>query len=110
MAGEDLEIEILRDMPPVETEAGTPLFQLCCDAVKKHHAGATPVPYLAPGFTDAKNWSRNGTRCYGFMPVQFPDDGVRFGDLFHGHDERIPVDGLKWGAEVLYDVVRTFVS
>jgi acetylornithine deacetylase/succinyl-diaminopimelate desuccinylase-like protein len=107
---EDVEIEILRDMPPVETEAGTPLFQLCCDAIKKHHAGAAPVPYLAPGFTDAKNWSRNGTRCYGFMPVQFPDDGVKFGDLFHGHDERIPVDGLKWGAEVLYEVVKTFVT
>jgi acetylornithine deacetylase/succinyl-diaminopimelate desuccinylase-like protein len=107
---EDVEVEILRDMPPVETQTGTPLFQLCCDAIRKHHAGAAPVPYLAPGFTDAKNWSRNGTACYGFMPVQFPDDGVKFGDLFHGHDERIPVEGLKWGAEVLYDVVRTFVS
>jgi acetylornithine deacetylase/succinyl-diaminopimelate desuccinylase-like protein len=106
---EDVEIEILRDMPPVETNPGTPLFQLCCDAIKTHHPGATPVPYLAPGFTDAKNWSRNGTACYGFMPVQFPDDGVRFGDLFHGHDERIPVEGLKWGAETLYDVVKTFV-
>jgi acetylornithine deacetylase/succinyl-diaminopimelate desuccinylase-like protein len=107
---EDVEVEILRDMPPVETEAGTPLFQLCCDAIKTHHPGATPVPYLAPGFTDAKNWSRNGTSCYGFMPVQFPDDGVRFGDLFHGHDERIPVAGLQWGAQVLYEVVKQFVS
>jgi acetylornithine deacetylase/succinyl-diaminopimelate desuccinylase-like protein len=107
---EEVEIEILRDMPPVESQAGTPLFQLCCDAVKKHHPGSTPVPYLAPGFTDAKNWSRLGTQCYGFMPVQFPDDGVKFGDLFHGHDERIPVEGLQWGAEVLYDVVKTFVT
>jgi acetylornithine deacetylase/succinyl-diaminopimelate desuccinylase-like protein len=107
---EDVEIEILRDMPPVESDAGTPLFQLCCDAVKKHHSGATPVPYLAPGFTDAKNWSRLGTQCYGFMPVQFPDDGVKFGDLFHGHDERIPVEGLKWGVNVLYEVVKEFVT
>ena len=107
---EDVEIEILRDMPPVESAAETPLFQLCCDAIKTHHAGATPVPYLAPGFTDAKNWSRLGTHCYGFMPVQFPDDGVRFGDLFHGHDERIPVEGLKWGVNVLYDVVKRFVT
>ena len=66
------------------------------------------MPYLAPGFTDAKSWSRLGTRCYGFMPVRFPDDGAKFADLFHGHDERIPVDGLKWGVRVLYDVVRAF--
>jgi hypothetical protein len=44
------------------------------------------------------------------MPLQFPDDGVKFADLFHGHDERIPVDGLKWGVNVLYEVVKAFVT
>ena len=60
------------------------------------------------GFTDAKAWSRLGTRCYGFCPVRFPDDGTRFAELFHGNDERIPVDGLKWGVNVLLDFVRRF--
>jgi hypothetical protein len=68
------------------------------------------MPYLAPGFTDAKNWSRLGTRCYGFMPLQFPDDGVKFADLFHGHDERIPVEGFKWGVHLLYEVVKAFCT
>ena len=65
--------------------------------LKKHDPEGVPVPYLAPGFTDAKSWSRLGTRCYGFMPVRFPDDGTKFADLFHGHDERIPVEGLQVG-------------
>ena len=65
--------------------------------LKKHDPEGVPVPYLAPGFTDAKSWSRLGTRCYGFMPLRFPDDGVKFADLFHGHDERIPVEGLTLG-------------
>ncbi len=107
---DDVEIEILRDMPPVEADPDTPLARLLMDALRRAHPGSVPVPYLMPGFTDAKNWSRLGTQSYGFMPVQFPDDGVRFGDLFHGHNERIPVEGLKWGTEVLFQVVRDFAG
>lgn len=107
---EECEIEILRDMPPVESDPDSPLCALLCEAIGRHDPGGVPVPYLMPGFTDAKSWSRLGTQSYGFMPVRFPDDGVKFGDLFHGHDERIPVEGLKWGANVLYDVVKRFAT
>jgi acetylornithine deacetylase/succinyl-diaminopimelate desuccinylase-like protein len=106
--GHDVEIEVLRDMPPVENEPDSELWDLMKSSIERHHPGAFVVPYLAPGFTDAKSWSRLGTRCYGFMPLQFPDDGTKFADLFHGHDERIPVDGLKWGVNVLYEVVKAF--
>jgi len=106
--GHDIAIDVERDMPPVEIDPQSPLWDTMVAALKKHDPEGVPVPYLAPGFTDAKSWSRLGTRCYGFMPVRFPDDGVKFADLFHGHDERIPVDGLKWGVNVLYDVVRAF--
>lgn len=107
---DEVEIEILRDMPPVENDPDAPLVALMSEAIRRHHPGAVVTPYLMPGFTDAKSWSRLGTQCYGFMPVQFPDDGVKFGDLFHGHNERIPVEGLKWGANLLYEVVRDFAS
>ncbi len=106
--GHDIAIDVERDMPPVEIDPQSPLWDQMVAALKKHDPEGVPVPYLAPGFTDAKSWSRLGTRCYGFMPVRFPDDGTRFADLFHGHDERIPVEGLKWGTQVLYDVVRGF--
>ncbi len=106
----NIEIEILRDMPPVEQQAESALWDLMARKLVEHHPGALVVPYLAPGFTDAKNWSRLGTRCYGFMPLRFPDDGTKFGELFHGHNERIPVEGLKWGTRVLYEVVSGFAG
>jgi acetylornithine deacetylase/succinyl-diaminopimelate desuccinylase-like protein len=106
--GHDVEIEVLRDMPPIENQPESELWDLMKGAIERHHPGAHVVPYLAPGFTDAKSWSRLGTRCYGFMPLRFPDDGTRFADLFHGHNERIPVDRLKWGVNVLYEVVKAF--
>jgi acetylornithine deacetylase/succinyl-diaminopimelate desuccinylase-like protein len=106
--GHDIAIDVERDMPPVEIDPQSPLWDAIVATLKQHDPEGVPVPYLAPGFTDAKSWSRLGTRCYGFTPLRFPDDGVKFADLFHGHDERIPVEGLKWGVRVLYDLVRTF--
>jgi len=106
--GHDIAIDVERDMPPVEIDPQSPLWDTIVATLKKHDPEGVPVPYLAPGFTDAKSWSRLGTRCYGFTPLRFPDDGVKFADLFHGHDERIPVEGLKWGTRVLYDIVRAF--
>jgi acetylornithine deacetylase/succinyl-diaminopimelate desuccinylase-like protein len=106
--GHDIAIDVERDMPPVEIDPQSPLWDTMVATLAKHDPEGVPVPYLAPGFTDAKSWSRLGTRAYGFMPVRFPDDGTRFADLFHGHDERVPIEGLKWGVAVLYDVVRAF--
>ena len=63
-----------------------------------------PFSYLVPGFTDAKAFSRLGIRWYGFCPVRLPR-ALRFADLFHGHNERIPLDGLRWGTQVLAEVV-----
>jgi acetylornithine deacetylase/succinyl-diaminopimelate desuccinylase-like protein len=105
-----VDIEIMRAAPPVVTEPVSPLMDTITDAVVRHDPGALVIPYLIPGFTDAKSFSRLGTRCYGFAPVRLPEDGPAFSSLFHGHDERIPVEGLRWGAEVLYDVVRSFCA
>jgi acetylornithine deacetylase/succinyl-diaminopimelate desuccinylase-like protein len=52
------------------------------------------------GGTDAKAWDRLGIRCFGFTPLRLPDD-LDFTSLFHGVDERVPVDALEFGARVL---------
>ena len=62
---------------------------------------------MIPGFTDAKYFTQMGARWYGFSPVKIEKgSGIRFADMFHGHDERVPVAGLAWGVEVLDAVVR----
>jgi acetylornithine deacetylase/succinyl-diaminopimelate desuccinylase-like protein len=110
IVGRHIEVLVTRDLPPVETKAPSPLFDAITSTMATHHPGASVVPTLITGFTDAKHWSRLGARCYGFCPVRFPEDGPRFTDLFHGHDERIPVEGLRWGIHVLYDFIRRFAG
>lgn len=105
--GPEVELEVVKSMPPVTTEpVASPLFDIIERQIHKREPGAVVVPYMIPGFTDAKQFTRLGTRWYGFTPVKLePESGLRFADLFHGNDERIPLSGLHWGVELLYDVV-----
>jgi acetylornithine deacetylase/succinyl-diaminopimelate desuccinylase-like protein len=58
------------------------------------------VPYCLSGGTDAKSFSRLGIRCLGFTPLRLPDD-LDFAGMFHGVDERVPVEALRFGVRVL---------
>jgi acetylornithine deacetylase/succinyl-diaminopimelate desuccinylase-like protein len=106
--GPDVELEIMRSAAPSITEpVESPLFDAIKHQVERREPGAAVVPYMIPGFTDAKYFSQAGARWYGFSPVKIErDSGIRFADMFHGHDERIPIAGLAWGVEVLDAVVR----
>ena len=104
VAKADVRFEVIRSAPPTETSADTDLFRHLCAMVRRHDPEAIPLPSLCPGFTDAKSWSTLGIRCYGFLPLKLPKD-IRFADLFHGDDERIPLEGLDWGTRVLWDTL-----
>ena len=106
--GPDVALEIIKSAPPTITEpVASPLFDVIKRQVEQREPGAVVVPYLIPGFTDAKYFSQTGARWYGFSPVKIErGSGIRFADMFHGHDERIPVAGLAWGVEVLDAVIR----
>lgn len=68
--------------------------------LKAEDPGAWPVPYSLSGGTDAKAFARLGMRCYGFAPLRLPAE-LDFSGMFHGIDERVPVDGLQFGVRVL---------
>jgi acetylornithine deacetylase/succinyl-diaminopimelate desuccinylase-like protein len=90
---------IVRDVA-VETSFDGPLVDAMAAALRTEDPGARPVPYLMSGGTDAKSFSELGIRCFGFSPLLLPAD-LDFMSLFHGIDERVPVDALKFGVRVL---------
>jgi acetylornithine deacetylase/succinyl-diaminopimelate desuccinylase-like protein len=99
VVGPDIDIEVVQRQPAVETPFDGPLIDAMSAALRAEDAGARPVPYMLPGGTDAKALSRLGIRCFGFAPLLLPAD-LNFGALFHGIDERVPVDGLQFGVRV----------
>ncbi len=110
--GPEVELEIIKSAPPVVTEpVESPLFSLISEEINRREPDASVVPYMIPGFTDAKYFTKTGAKWYGFSPIRIErGSGIRFAEMFHGHNERIPIAGLHWGAELLYNVVRRFAA
>ncbi|MHA3022015.1 M20/M25/M40 family metallo-hydrolase [Mycobacterium sp. BMJ-28] len=90
-----------RDLPSVETTFDGDLVDAMNAALLAADPGARTVPYMMSGGTDAKAFSRLGIRCFGFAPLRLPAD-LDFAALFHGVDERVPVDALQFGTRVLH--------
>lgn len=101
------EIELFVFGAPVEAPADGELFDLLVSTIVEHDPEAIPLPAMVPFATDAKQTQRLGVPTYGFSPLLLDPD-ERFLELFHGVDERVSVDALRWGLPVLYDVVRRY--
>ncbi|MFI6795129.1 M20/M25/M40 family metallo-hydrolase [Streptosporangium canum] len=84
----------------VETGFDGPLVRAMADALLAEDPGALAVPYTLSGGTDLKAFSRLGMRGFGFAPLKLPAD-LDFSGMFHGVDERVPVDSLRFGVRVL---------
>jgi acetylornithine deacetylase/succinyl-diaminopimelate desuccinylase-like protein len=76
-------------------------------ALGRHDPGVPVLPYLMSGGTDNKALSRLGIRGYGFAPLRLPDH-IDFTGMFHGVDERVPLESLVFGQRVLADLLRTY--
>ncbi|GGY00061.1 MULTISPECIES: M20/M25/M40 family metallo-hydrolase [Streptomyces] len=84
----------------LETSFDGKLVDAMQSALKAEDPIARAVPYMLSGGTDAKSFDDLGIRCFGFAPLQLPPE-LDFAGMFHGVDERVPLEGLKFGARVL---------
>jgi len=92
--------EWVTELPSYETEFDGDLVDAMNAALLRVDPEARIVPYMMSGGTDAKAFVRLGIRCFGFIPLRLPPE-LDFAALFHGVDERVPVDALEFGTAVL---------
>ncbi|HEY3686785.1 MAG TPA: M20/M25/M40 family metallo-hydrolase [Streptosporangiaceae bacterium] len=90
----------------METPFSGTLVDAMCAAIRAEDPDGHPVPYCNPGGTDAKAFSQLGIRCFGFKGLRMPHD-LDYARLFHGVDERVPVDGLTFGTRVMHRLLTT---
>ncbi|MFE2888232.1 M20/M25/M40 family metallo-hydrolase [Streptomyces graminifolii] len=84
----------------LETSFDGPLVEAMQASLLAEDPTAKAVPYMLSGGTDAKSFDDLGIRGFGFAPLKLPPE-LDFAGMFHGVDERVPVDGLKFGVRVL---------
>ncbi|HEU5223251.1 MAG TPA: M20/M25/M40 family metallo-hydrolase [Candidatus Lumbricidophila sp.] len=107
IVGDEIEVEIvLRDIG-LESPTSGPIVDAVKSALRNHDPDAKVFPYLMSGGTDNKALSLLGIRGYGFAPLRLPDT-LDFPGMFHGVDERVPLDALVFGRQVLRDLLLTY--
>jgi acetylornithine deacetylase/succinyl-diaminopimelate desuccinylase-like protein len=104
LLGPDVEREWV-GLPPVETTFDGALVDAMTASLIAEDPGARVLPYMLSGGTDAKSFQQLGIRNFGFAPLKLPAD-LDFSGLFHGVDERVPVEALKFGVRVLDRFLR----
>jgi acetylornithine deacetylase/succinyl-diaminopimelate desuccinylase-like protein len=91
----------------LENDFDTPIVDAMKRTLLAADPGAVMLPYLLSGGTDNKALSLIGIAGYGFAPLRLPAD-LDFPGMFHGVDERVPLDALDFGHRVLTDFLRTY--
>lgn len=100
LVGPDIQIEIVTRDIALEVDFEGDLVEAMCKAILSQDSEGIPVPYMMSGGTDNKALSDLGIIGFGFSPLKLPPD-LDFMGLFHGVDERVPVDGIIFGLHVL---------
>jgi acetylornithine deacetylase/succinyl-diaminopimelate desuccinylase-like protein len=103
--GPDITVETITHDIALEIDFEGDLVESMNRSILAFDPEGIPVPYLMSGGTDNKALSELGIIGYGFSPLQLPSD-LDFMALFHGVDERVPVDGIKFGVNVLEEFLR----
>ena len=107
IVGDDIVIEtVVRDIG-METPFEGELVDSMVAALGRHDPGVPVIPYLLGAGTDNKALSRLGITGYGFAPLRLPAE-LDFTGMFHGVDERVPVESLVFGQQVLTDLLRSY--
>ncbi|GAA3624398.1 M20/M25/M40 family metallo-hydrolase [Microbacterium awajiense] len=106
IVGDGVEVEIVHADIGLEVPFAGDLVDAMVAALGRHDPGVPVIPYLMGGGTDNKALAALGIAGYGFAPLRLPAD-LDFTGMFHGVDERVPIDALVFGQRVLTDLLRT---
>ncbi|TRW46217.1 M20/M25/M40 family metallo-hydrolase [Georgenia yuyongxinii] len=106
LAGPGVRFETIHEDPGYEVPFEGDLVDAMVAALGEHDPGAQVLPYMLSAGTDNKALRRLGITGYGFVPLRLPAD-LDFAGMFHGVDERVPVDALRFGTSVLGRLLRT---
>ncbi|ATD70870.1 MULTISPECIES: M20/M25/M40 family metallo-hydrolase [Gordonia] len=99
LIGPNVTREWITHLDSYETTFDGDLVDAMNNAILAHDEQGKTVPYMLSGGTDAKAFAKLGIRCFGFAPLQLPPE-LDFAALFHGVDERVPVDAVLFGTKV----------
>ncbi|MCX8153824.1 MAG: M20/M25/M40 family metallo-hydrolase, partial [Candidatus Bathyarchaeota archaeon] len=107
---EKLAFDVLQAQEPSESTAETPLYNAIAAVLREFEPNCGITPMLMTGGTDSRFFRKMGSVCYGFQPMYPEVVSGRVVKREHGIDERISIENLVFGASVLYEAVKKFLT
>ena len=104
------ELEFLEAVGGTRSRLDTPLWDALARFTETLEPGARLAPIACPGFTDS-HFLREayGTTAYGYFPLRAMDTELAT-KLVHSANERIPVDDLELGVNMLRSVAHSLLG
>jgi acetylornithine deacetylase/succinyl-diaminopimelate desuccinylase-like protein len=109
IVGAQIEVNVLNELQPTMVDPGDPIMASIARVLQRHDPSAVALPVMISATTNATHYSTLNTKYFGFSPVKF-DNLDNFRAMFHGTDERIPVEGFHFGVRVLAELVEEVCS
>ncbi|TFH57218.1 M20/M25/M40 family metallo-hydrolase [Glutamicibacter arilaitensis] len=107
LAGEHVEVSMMHEQDSLEVPFAGPLVESMVQSLLAEDPDAVVLPYMLSGGTDNKWLAKLDITGYGFAPLQLPAE-LDFTGMFHGVDERVPVDSIKFGVRVLHKLLQEY--
>jgi len=105
LAGPGVDVETVHRGVALEWPYEGDLVDTMVAALRAEDPEGVVLPYCLSGGTDNKNFSEAGVVGYGFAPLRLPPE-LDFSGMFHGVDERVPLDSLRFGVRTLGRFLR----
>ncbi|MBM4445385.1 MAG: M20/M25/M40 family metallo-hydrolase [Chloroflexi bacterium] len=109
VVGPGIEINVLKKLQPTTVDPDDPIMGAIARVLKNHDPQAVALPVMISATTNATHYSTLNTKYFGFSPVKVAHHDS-FRSMFHGADERIPVEGFRFGIRVLAELVEEVCS
>jgi len=109
LIGDDYEIEFIKRMPAASQNPDDPILKIFEKHIQARDPEAIVIPWQFIGFTNGSHYSRFGIKYFGFSPLKLKP-GESFQELFHGFNERVSIDGYKFGLRVFIETVSELVT
>jgi acetylornithine deacetylase/succinyl-diaminopimelate desuccinylase-like protein len=105
-----VEVTALQNVVSTSSPTDTPMWSVLERLAGAVYPGATLLPRITAGGTDAGYFRQRGSVAYGCGLMSPGVTYEQFANRFHGNDERIDVESLRLTTDLWFGVAQEFLA
>jgi acetylornithine deacetylase/succinyl-diaminopimelate desuccinylase-like protein len=104
LADDEIQINYLHTSTANQSPFDTEPYRIIAEVMERHYPGSVVTPSLLTGGSDSRFYRDKGVPTYGICPAVVSMADVT--GMIHGVNEKISVDNMITGTEIISDIVK----